>query len=156
MTNNISNQVKALFITDDIAEMSQIPQSKCLTLQHYHYKCQRSRDDMGNPYGATLTVLLNCSFRNIPDTQMFYERLHDNNPYTYTFIFNATFDEYKNLERYENAMTVKGYIVDIEEQFDSKPMVNGKSDQMLVNVKLLLTRITYKGKTSDKVLSITQ
>lgn len=156
MTNRISNQVKALFITDDTSQMIKVPQSKCLTLQHYHYKCQRNRDEMGYPYGSTLSVLLDCTFRNVPDTQVLYERLRDNKPYTYTFVFNATFDVSKYLESYENAMTVNGYIVDIEEKFDTKPIVDGECEQMLVHVKLLLSNIIYKGKSSDKILSITK
>ena len=150
----ISNNIKAILIPEDFSEITRVSQDKCLTLQHFDYKCQRSRNEEGIPYGSTVSVTLNCTIRTINDLQVYYDRLKSNAPNTYTFAFNATFDAQKCLSDYEDAMIVSGYIIDIEENFDSAKNENGESEQMLINIKILLSSITYVGKNSNKTLSI--
>ena len=150
----ISNNIKAILIPEDFSEITRVSQEKCLTLQHFDYKCQRSRNEEGIPYGSTVSVTLNCTIRTTCDLQVYYDRLKSNSPYTYTFVFNAIFDTQKCLSDYEDAMIVSGYIIDIEENFDSATNENGEDEQMLINIKILLSNITYVGKNSNKTLSI--
>lgn len=149
-----SNNIKAILVTEDFSEAARIAQEKCLTLQHFDYKCQRSRNEKGVPYGPTVSVTLNCTMRATGGLQVFYDRLRSNATYSYSFIFNATFDSQKTLADYEDAMIVNGYIVDVEEVFDSASGLHDESSQMLLNVKILLSDITYVGRTSNKVLPI--
>ncbi len=150
----ISNNIKATLILEDFSGMKQVAQEKCLTVQHFDYKCQRCRNEEGIPYGSTVSVILNCTIRTVNNLQGFYDNLKSNNPFTYTFVFNAVFDPQKKLSDYEDAMIVVGHIIDIDETFDSSTKANGESDQIFCNIKLLLSSITYVGKSSNKKLSI--
>ncbi len=150
----LSNNIKAILIPEDFTEMKRVAQDKCLTVQHFDYKCQRCRNEEGVPYGSTVSVILNCTIRTVNSLQSYYDNLKSNSPYTYTFIFNAVFDEQKTLSDYEDAMIVAGHIVDIEEDFNSAKNEDGESEQIQFNVKILLSNITYVGKSSNKKLSI--
>lgn len=151
---NLSNNIKAILIPEDFSEMARVSQDKCLTLQHFDYKCQRCRNEEGTPYGSTVSVILNCTFRTVEDLHIYYDCLKKNSPQAFTFIFNATFDPHKHLYDYEDAMIVNGYVVDIEEDFNSAMNEAGETEQILCNVKMLLSNITYVGKSSNKTLSI--
>lgn len=150
----VSNNIKALLITEDLSDTTRVTQEKCLTLQHFDYKCQRARNEAGDPYGSTVSVTLNCTMRAAGGLQVFYDRLKSNAIYSYTCVFNATFDDQKLLADYEEAMTFSGYVVDIEEVFDSDTRLTEENEQMLINVKILLSQITYVGRTSNKTLDI--
>ncbi len=150
----LSNNIKAILIPEDFTEMKRVAQEKCLTVQHFDYKCQRCRNEEGVPYGSTVSVILNCTIRTANSFQAYYDNLKSNNPYSYTFIFNAVFDQQKQLADYEDAMVVTGHIIDIEESFNSAKNAEEESEQMLCYIKILLSGITYVGKSSNKVLSI--
>lgn len=150
----LSNNIKAILIPEDFTEMKRIAQEKCLTVQHFDYKCQRCRNEEGVPYGSTVSVILSCTIRTVNSLQSYYDNLKSNNPNTYTFVFNAVFDEQKKLSDYEDAMIVAGHIIDIEEKFNSASNEDGESEQIQFNVKILLSCITYVGKNSNKKLSI--
>ena len=150
----LSNNIKALLIPEDFTEMKGVAQEKCLTVQHFDYKCQRCRNEEGVPYGSTVSVILNCTIRTANSLQTYYDNLKSNNPYSYTFVFNAVFDRQKKLSDYEDAMIVAGHIIDIEEEFNSAKNEKGESEQILCNIKILLSSITYVGKSSNKTLSI--
>ena len=150
----LSNNIKALLIPEDFTEMKGVAQEKCLTVQHFDYKCQRCRNEEGVPYGSTVSVILSCTIRTVNSLQSYYDNLKSNNPNTYTFVFNAVFDEQKKLSDYEDAMIVAGHIINIEEEFNSASNEDGESEQILFNVKILLSSITYVGKNSNKKLSI--
>lgn len=150
----LSNHIKALLVTEDISEVARVAQDKCLTLQHFDYKCQRSRDDEGKPYGSTISVTLNCTMRSTDGMRVFYDRIKSIATHNFTFVFNATFDDQRFLADYEDAMIVSGYVTDIEEDFDSSTDGLETGEQMLIHVKILLSRITYVGRISNKILPI--
>lgn len=150
----LSNNIKAILIPEDFTEMAKVSQDKCLTLQHFDYKCQRCRNEEGIPYGSTVSVILNCTIRTVEDLHVYYDCLKKNAPQAFSFIFNATFDNYRHLWDYEDAMIATGYVVDIEEDFNSATNEAGDTEQILCNIKILLSNITYVGKSSNKTLSI--
>ena len=139
MVNNSTRHLKGIFVPEDITdECISIAQSRCLTLQHYTYDCHRSRNEHGIPYGNTVASVLRFTLRvSQPDECDFlYRHLMQNREVTYSFIFNATFDD-------------KGFVVDVAEAFQSKT-----EEQMQLTVEVLLNRITYVGKDSNKPLVI--
>ncbi len=150
----LSNNIKAILIPEDFSEMARVSQDKCLTLQHFDYKCQRCRNEEGIPYGSTVSVVLNCTIRTVEDLHVYYDCLKKNVPQAFSFIFNATFDNQRSLYDYEDAMIADGYVIDIEEDFNSAMNEDGETEQILCNVKILLSNITYVGKSSNKTLSI--
>jgi hypothetical protein len=152
MVDNSIRHLKGIFVPEDITdECISIAQSRCLTLQHYTYDCHRSRNEHGIPYGNTVASVLRFTLRvSQPDECDFlYRHLMQNREVTYSFIFNATFDEHQRLTLYDDAIAIKGFVVDVAEAFQSKT-----EEQMQLTVEVLLNRITYVGKDSNKPLVI--
>ena len=87
---------------------------------------------------------------------MFYKQLVQNELFAHTFVFNATFDQNKRLKHFDDAMVVRGYVVDVKEDYNPVKTDGHTMDQMLIGVKLLLSSITYLGKENrHKKLEIT-
>ena len=83
--------------------------------------------------------------------------MQQNDLFDYTFIFNATYDQHDRLSSYEDAMVVKGYVVDVKEDYDATVTEDGTVQQILIQVILLLSSITYIGKDDNsKILEITR
>lgn len=159
MAKLLSNQLKAvLFLEDMLDTHSPIYQSQCLTVQQFSYQFHRSRDEYGVPFGPTVSVLMEFAVRVVQptDDKIFYERMRGIHPFPYTFIFNATFNEQRQMTGYEDSMVVHGHVVDLEEVYSDQPLANGTTDQMLVNVKLLLSDVTYEGNTANRLLVISK
>lgn len=154
MLDLFSNQTKALLIAEDISEMAVVAQQNCITLQHFDYSCFRNRNELGEPYGSTISAILQFSIKSMSGNicKFLYERMKDNSAYSYTFVFNATFDSQKHLAHYDDAMVASGYVVDVEEAFSTTFSTGADTEQMTMNVKLLLTSLVYIGKSSNKTL----
>jgi hypothetical protein len=147
-------QIKGLFTNGDLTDRSvRIEKRKCFTLQDYTYDCHRSLDKSGVPFGNTVPSILQFTIRipNPDDCKEFYKQIKSNDGLTCSFIFNAGFDEMKLLNSYDSAMTVRGFIVEVTEDYNSD--VN---EQMKLTLRILLNRITYIGRDVEKVLLITQ
>lgn len=143
----LTNHLKAILYADNLLENSRnVEKDKCPTIQHFLYTCQRSRNDTGIPYGNTTPTELKFTIRlgKPDDAKIFYQQIRMNELFFFSFIFNANFDQNKRLKDYDDAMVVRGYVVDIKE--DYAPATSDATDQMLVEVTLLLSRITYVGK----------
>ncbi len=158
MAQLLSNQLKVTLYMDDMSDIKQsIYQSQCLPVQQFHYKCERSRNNNGKAFGPTVSVLMDFSVRVVKADagRTFYERMSNNQPAAYTFIFNAKFNGSRQLDDYDDAMVVHGHVVDIDEEYSNQPdKITGVSEQMLIHVKLLLCDITYEGNFSDLKLTI--
>ena len=129
------------------------------TVLLFSYKCQRSRNDAGFPYGNTLPSELKFTIKlgDPNDSKLYYGQLKDNELFDYSFLFNPSFDDSKNLTKFDDAMIVRGYVVDVKEDFDSGGTTNATADQVLLEVTLLLSSISYVGKDNQlKVLEITR
>lgn len=153
MAGSYSNQLKVVFALEDLCEMSAaILRANCFTVQHFHYRSQRSRDDRT---GVTLSdeqpSLLDFTIRiDTPDCgKRLLEQMHEHEVYAYTFLFNATFKETGRLWDYEDALVAQGCIVDIQEVF-----TGGDEEQMLMQVQILLRAITFVGKEHNIVLDM--
>ena len=162
----ISNFLKAILYPDNLLEYGQIgdnqwnaEKEKCPVIQHFSYKVQRNRNDAGIPYGGTTPTELKFTIRlgQPDDSKLYYDRLMSNELFEYTFIFNATFDDNKRLQSFEDAMVTRGYVVDVKEDYDRAVTDGNLSDQILVEVTLLLSSITYVGKEeqNNRKLEIT-
>lgn len=180
----ISDYLKAVLYTDNLLENGRVTENewsavkdKCPVIQRFSYKVQRNRNDAGIPYGGTTPTELSLTIRlgQPDDSKLFYDHLTRNELFEYTFLFNATFDENKRLKEFEDAMVTRGYVVDVKEDF-SKIVTEGSaetegqeadttgngqtltlSDQVMVEVTLLLSSITYVGKEdqNNRKLEIT-
>ena len=161
----ISDYLKAVLYPENLLEYGKIDnmwnaeKDKCPVIQHFSYKVQRNRNDAGIPYGGTTPTELKFTIRlgQPDDSKPYYDRLMLNELFDYTFIFNASFDENKRLKNFEDAMVVRGYVVDVKEDFDVAVTDENLSDQIMVEVTLLLSSITYVGKEdqNNRKLEIT-
>ena len=166
----ISNFLKAILYPDNLLEYGQIgdnqwnaEKEKCPVIQHFSYKVQRNRNDAGIPYGGTTPTELKFTIRlgQPDDSKLYYDRLMSNELFEYTFIFNATFDDNKRCQEADaesngQSKTLREKVKDnlskvIERVKDSV------SDQILLEVTLLLSSITYVGKEdqNNRKLEIT-
>ena len=149
-----------IYIGDFTQEFKTVPREKYQVVQHYAYSCLRSRNDAGFPHGPTLTTIMDFTLRlQLPaNSKVFHKRMHDNNAYSYSFIFDPEYNTSgkKNLKNYGSAMVVVGSVIDVEETFDAQPDAEGNSKQMEVHVKLLVKEITYIGVSQSKKLVLKQ
>jgi len=162
MAKSYSNHLKAVFYAGNILEedVLNVMKERCMTIQDFSYQLKRSRDKAGIPYGPTTSTILTFTLRMLHpnDTKQFYIWLNDAHPYSCTFLFNASFTENNRLKSYEDAMVVNGYVVDIEDDYNSALMADGSAEQVVVTVKMLVNTIVYKGQNdqNDRKLTIKQ
>ncbi|MBP5776436.1 MAG: hypothetical protein J6W56_02685 [Prevotella sp.] len=157
---NYSDYLKAVLYPDSILENGRnVEKRACHTIQHFAYKCQRNRNDAGFPYGETTPTEMQFTIRlgNPDDGKVFYQRLQSNELFDHTFIFNITFNQSDRMDSYEDAMVVKGYVVDVKEDYDAVVLEDGTMNQVRIEVTLLISSITYMGKDDNsKILEITR
>ena len=68
-------------------------------------------------------------------------------------MFNATYDGFRILESYADAMVVNGYIVEIEEVFDT---MTKKRQGMMLSMKILLHSLDYLGTRVNRKYLVNQ
>ena len=120
-----------------------------ITVQSFSYKCCRSRNDAGKPYGNTLpsTLEFSCIVGSTNNGKAFLSQMCSSTASTITFLFGASFNENNQLKDYDEYMAVKGYVVDNENTY-----VVADGQQMVINVKMLINEITYVAGENTKTL----
>lgn len=152
----LSNQLKAMLVLEDISEQDvNILQNNGFTVQHFSYELNRNRNPQGVPYGETGSSFLNFTVKvaSKDSAKVFFERMFITETFPYSFLFNASFNGVHRLSDCEDAMVATGYVVDVEEIYESFAPGNQDARQMLVHVKLLVSKLAYLGQ--DKVLKVT-
>ena len=150
----LSNHLKAVLFADEMQDGGQnVLKEKCCTLEYFGYRCERSRNDAGFPYGSTNPAVLSFTVRLVVPEEgtVYHQRLLENVPNDYTFLFNASFNDQQRLKSCDNMFIVNGYVIDVEDDFTAG---SKESRQMLIRVKLFVNSITYKGKMMDRQLVI--
>ncbi len=150
----ISNHLKAVLFSGEVQDEGQnVLKEKCCTLDYFSYRCERSRNDAGFPYGVTNPSVLSFTVRLVVPEEgtVYHQRLLENVPNDYTFLFNASFNDQQRLKSCDNMFIVNGYVIDVEDDFTAG---SKESRQMLIRVKLFVNSITYKGKMMDRQLVI--
>ena len=158
MPRLLSNQLKALLVTEDITEQGiNVLQDNGFTVQHFRYECRRNRNAAGHPYGPTLPAYLDFTVRVSSGEagKVFFERLRANETFPYSFLFNANFNGMRRLSECQDAMVATGYIIDLEESYDKDPGDDGSAEQMLIHARLLLSNLAYLGRENVLKLTIT-
>ena len=153
---HISNHLKAVLFPDEIqAEGNNVMKEKCCTVEYFGYRCERSRDDAGFPYGPTNPAVLSFTVRLVLSEEgtIYHKRLTENGAYDYTFLFNASFNDQQRLKSCDNVLIVNGYVIDVEDDFSTDSQ-DKESSQMLIRVKLFVSSIIYKGQMKDELLEV--
>lgn len=155
MPSIFSNQLKALLITENIAEQGvSVWQGNCHTVQHFSYECRRRQNDSGTPYGPTIPAYLDFTIRQADGEsgKVFFDRMLSHESFPYSFLFNASFNDMRRLSDCEDAMVVTGYVINLEETYD-KTQESGSEEQLLLKGRILICNIAYLGR--EKVLKLT-
>jgi len=148
MARLYSNELKAVVYADNILDNPRgVLKDHCLTVQHFDYQCEMKRNDSFAVYGSSEGVTLNFVIRiNAPEqAKVFYRRMIERGHYNFSFLFNATYNAFDRLDDYDDGIVVDGYVVHVEEKYYSGKTTDGKSDQIQLEVKMLLRSIIYLG-----------
>ena len=144
-----------LFPADLPEKLESIKIGQCFKIINFSFQCSRSLNDLGLPYGPTLpsTLEFTCKAGTAEKIKPFYQHLSRTATGTYNFLFDPTFeansnDNSKHLKSYDDAMTVRGNLIDLVDVYTTKE--NDEANQMLVTVKLLITEIVFIGDTASK------
>ena len=149
MATLYSNELKAIVVAEDFLENPKnVLKENCLTVQHFDYQCEHKRNASGEVYGPTEPVMLKFTIRvNSPKhAKVFYHHLLSHSCFSYSFLFNATFNANQRLADYEDGMVVNGYVVSVEENFSTGRNMTGEDEQILLNVRILTRSVTYLGR----------
>lgn len=153
MADYLSNRLKAVLFSEDITEGSPMRREAGYTIKHFDYNCFRTRDNAGKPYGSSNASLMQIVVKTVSADgyKEFYNRLNSMERYRFTIVFDATYDQHKILRDYADAMVAEGYIVEIEETFDT---IGNKKDGMQLSMSILLHSVDYLGERADRKLVI--
>ena len=144
-----TTELKAVIIPENFLENPMnVLKENCLTVQHFEYHSEHKRNNSGSLFGATKPVVLKFTVRvNSPHhARDFYQRLLQNGHYSFSFLFNATFNNNQRLAEYEDGLVADGYGVGVEENFRTKGSEQGVDEQMMLDVQLLVCSMTYLGR----------
>lgn len=151
----LSNELKAVVVMADMSESgTTVTRDQCMSVDHFLYRCERKRDSDGHTYGANEPVELSFRVRinAAEQARPLYQQLANEEFDTLTFIFNATFSNTKRLSGYEEAMSVEGYIVDIEDDFHSAALTSQDEEQIYLRARMQVRSISYIGQDETKTL----
>lgn len=128
-----------------------VTQSQLMRVDNYHFTLQRSRNSFGVPYGASSCniVDITISVGTRDSLKVFYERLSETSKSTISLLFNVECDQdgYFTPECCDGVTVLEGYIVDIQEQYDT--VTNEAEDTSIIKIKLLADGITVVGSTHN-------
>lgn len=156
MAGLYSNELKALVVPENFLDNPMnVLKENCLTVQHFDYECDHKRNDSDEVYGPTEPVILRFSVRvNSPaHARVFYKSLVSNSYFNFSFLFNTTFNANQRIADYEDGMVVNGYVVSVEENFNSAANQNGEDEQILLDVTLLVRSVIYLGREQQNNLN---
>jgi len=117
-------------------------------VQSLDYELQRSRDVFGRAYGCAqgglmdVTVLIGSKNK----TKVFYEYMNSFSVHSFTLLFYS--GDASQLTNYATMTVADGYVVDIKEKYNKDAAVIDE-EQICLTLKILLTKITYKGVNSQ-------
>lgn len=133
-----------------------VTQSQLMRVDNYHFTLQRSRNSFGVPYGASSgnIVDITVSVGTRDSLKVFYERLSETVKSTISLLFNVVCDQdgYFTPECCDGVIVLEGYIVDIQEQYDT--VTTEAEDTSIIKIKLLADGITVVGSTHNISFSI--
>ena len=150
-------QIKVIFYPGLYLETGMnIHKADCATVQHYDYSCRRERDYRGEPTGATISTCYNLTIRNfsVEIEKFLLANMQSLHPENFTILINATFDKENRLQNAEDKITLRGYVVDLKEKFESYGSLGDEDAQRQMQFTILLCSMTYSAQQKDIKLEI--
>ncbi|MDO4949444.1 MAG: hypothetical protein Q4E55_04665 [Bacteroidales bacterium] len=144
-------------LTENFKEASPVKREKCVTVQSLDYKLQRSRDAFGRSYGCAQGGLMRVSvlIGSKNNTKVFYERLKNTTPTSFTLFWNARYNQSGELTDCDAATVAEGYVVDVQEKYD-RDKAETEGEHPCLTFQLLLTKITYHGTNTELKLVLVE
>ena len=152
----LSNELRAVLVQDSFLENPKnVLKEKCLVLQNFSYECERMRNNSSDVYGASKPVILKFTIRvNSPShARELYQRLALNGHNDFSILFNVTYDNNSRLAGYEDGMVVNGYVVRVEERYNSLLDESGVDKQMILDAEVLVRSTIYLGREEQSNLN---
>lgn len=151
-----SNYLKVLFVVGNVLdENRKWTQEGMLTVQKFDYAFSRTCNSNGIPFGATTNPIVEFTLKFMAENKVksLVDDIMSRSEDEFSFLFNAQFDQQRKLENFENAVVVRGYVVDMEQMFAATES-NNENQPMELKVKVLASDLTYAGSQSNKTLFI--
>ena len=164
---DIVKEMKATLLLQDVTSMSgSVSTDDALTVLHFSYGCSRRRTQTGNPYGQTMPSYLDFTARilNGKTAKVFMERMQNTETFQYSFLFHSESSSSISLSDCQGIIVASGYIVDLEEYFDTVKVINKvkqddgtekdvevEQEQMTLSVRILLSNLVFAGKDSKNL-----
>ena len=155
MATLYSNELKAVVIADEFQGIMQnVLKEKCLTVQQFDYHCEYNRNHNGEHFGSQKPGILNFSIRvnTMLQAKPFYRSLVGTGDFEFTFLFNPHFGPNQRLTSYEDGMVIDGYVVSVEENFNSAKNLYDRDEQVTINVEILIRSVIYLGRDENSGL----
>lgn len=149
-----SNYLKVMFFPGSILDKDRkFNQMDCLTVQTFDYNFERTCNSNDLPFGATINPVVECTLKFMSESKVkgIIGNTLSRNAEEYTFLFNASFDQDRNVDNFENAIVVRGYVVDVEQTFSARESRN-ENQPMELKVRILAMNIMYVGSQTNKTL----
>lgn len=149
-----SNFLKVMFFPGNILEKNRkFNQIDSLTVQQFDYTFARTCNSNGIPFGATINPVVECTLKFMSESKVknIIANTISRSVDEYTFLFNASFDSDRNVDNFENAIVVRGYVVNVEQIFSARERSN-ENQPMELKITILASDITYAGSQADKTL----
>lgn len=153
MADVLSNQLKAVFAFGNFTDNIVLYRPACSTICQFHYACKRNRNAVGKQVGVTDTTLMTIDLKSVSADKYkeLYKALKNAQISSFSVLFNAVFDNNKQLTDYYGGMVVDGYVVDVAENFDATAICpNGMS----LRIQILVNTLQYIGKQNTKQLQL--
>lgn len=144
-----SNELKAVVVADGLqGNMQNVLKEKCMTVQHFDYHCEYNRNQNGEHFGSQQPALLNFSIRvsSMSQASVFYKNLVGTGNFEYTFLFNPHFGSNMRLSTYEDGMIIDGYVISVEENYNSAKNKEDRDEQVVLDIKILIRNVLYLGR----------
>ena len=147
-----SNELKAVVIADEFQSTGQnVLKEKCMTVQHFDYHCEYKRNQSSELYGSMDPVTVNFTIRvnSLYQARVFYKNLVSTGYFEYTFLFNPIFNANQRLTSYEDGMTIDGYVVSVEERYNSGKNKESRDEQVILDIQILVRSVVYFGREEN-------
>lgn len=123
---------------------------RVVTVQRWDYDLHRSLNEVATPYGDSVSVIMNITFKISEriNAKLFLQHLNSNEVYDYSILFDAVYED-SRLKSFEKGMVLRGFVVDVVEHYDDTidnallPQTN------VLTVQLQLVSITFLSEQPD-------
>ena len=152
---NFSNRLIVVVFAGNYSEYGKSwTKNEANTVISYHYDCGRARNAWGKPYGLSHSSYLEFWVRNFSEKfeKDLLRQIHTTEACDYSLLFNVEFDSNQRISHFDDCLIVRGYPVDIQEEYYTGADNNNLEGQRIIKVKILLTSINFDAETNKGLI----